>query len=79
MSKKSNAKRSMSNRSRRIIRMAHLRTRYPFSESHIYALIKQGKFPKPFALVPGGRAKGWYEDVIDEFFANCTADETEAI
>ena len=79
MSKKSRATRSKSKRSRRIRRMAHLRTRYPFSESHIYSLIKQGKFPKPFPLIPGGRAKGWYEDVIDEFFANCTADETEAI
>ena len=52
MSKKSRATRSKSKRSRRIIRMAHLRTRYPFSESHIYSLIKQGKFPKPFPLVP---------------------------
>lgn len=79
MSKKSRATRSKSKRSRRIIRMAHLRTRYPLSESHIYSLIKQGKFPKPFALVPGGRAKGWYEDVIDDFFANSTTDEAEVV
>jgi prophage regulatory protein len=53
--------------SRRIIRMAQLREKYPLSESHIYALIKQGRFPKPFPLVLGGRAVGWYEDTIDEF------------
>jgi prophage regulatory protein len=53
--------------SRRIIRMAQLRAKFPLSESHIYGLIKQGKFPKPFPLVPGGRATGWYEDTIDEF------------
>lgn len=52
---------------RRIIRMAQLRAKFPLSESHIYGLIKQGKFPKPFPLVPGGRATGWYEDTIDEF------------
>ena len=56
---------------RRVIRMAQLRAKCPLSESHIYGLIKQGKFPKPFPLVPGGRAVGWYEDVIDEFFADC--------
>jgi prophage regulatory protein len=55
--------------SRRIIRMAQLREKYPLSESHIYALIKQGRFPKPFPLVSGGRAVGWYEDTIDDYFS----------
>ncbi len=64
---------------RRIIRMAHLRARYPLSESHIYWLIKQGKFPKPFPLVPGGRAVGWYEDVIDDYFSACANDISEVI
>lgn len=56
---------------RRIIRMTQLREKYPLSESHIYSLIKQGLFPKPFALVPGGRAVGWYEDTVDDYLANC--------
>lgn len=56
---------------RRVIRMAQLRQKYPFSESHIYSLIKRGMFPKPFPLVPGGRAVGWYEDTIDEFLSRC--------
>jgi prophage regulatory protein len=64
---------------RRSIRMAQLRAKYPLSESHIYSLIKQGKFPKPFSLVPGGRAAGWYEDVIDDYFATCSNDLTEVI
>ena len=56
---------------RRIIRMAQLRAKYPLSESHIYWLIKHGRFPKPFSLVPGGRAMGWFEDVIDDHFNSC--------
>lgn len=64
---------------RRIIRMAQLRAKCLLSESHIYGLIKQGKFPKPFPLVPGGRAVGWYEDTIDEHFAACANSMTEAV
>ncbi len=54
---------------RRIIRMAQLREKYPLSESHIYSLIKQGLFPKPFPLVPGGRAVGWYEETVDDYLS----------
>jgi predicted DNA-binding transcriptional regulator AlpA len=56
---------------RRIIRMAQLREKFPLSESHIYSLIKQGLFPKPFPLVPGGRAVGWYEDTVDDYLSTC--------
>ena len=64
---------------RRIIRMAQLRAKYPLSESHIYWLIKHGKFPKPFSLVPGGRARGWFEDVIDDHFNYCAFDSKEGV
>jgi predicted DNA-binding transcriptional regulator AlpA len=57
MSQKSLAYEAKPNR--RIIRMDELRAKYLLSASHIYWLIKKGKFPKPFSLVPGGRAKGW--------------------
>ena len=69
MSQKSLAYEAKSNR--RIIRMDELRAKYPLSASHIYWLIKKGKFPKPFSLVPGGRAKGWFEDTIDDYLATC--------
>ncbi len=39
---------------RRIIRMAQLRQKYPVSESQIFSLIKRGRFPRPFALAPEG-------------------------
>jgi predicted DNA-binding transcriptional regulator AlpA len=51
----------------RIIRMRELRQKLRLSPSHIYALISRGLFPAPFPLVPGGRAKGWDEAVVDAF------------
>ena len=44
-----------------IVRMRELAARLTLSSSHLYALIKAGKFPKPVDLVPGGRSKGWPE------------------
>ena len=55
--------------SRRVIRMKRLREKYPYSESSIYDQIKRGLFPAPFPLVEGGRARGWFEDEIDEYLA----------
>ena len=54
---------------RRVIRMKRLREKYPYSESSIYDQIKRGLFPAPFPLVEGGRARGWFEDEIDEYLA----------
>ena len=51
---------------RRVLRMAQLREKIPLSESHLYALISQGRFPKPFHTA-GGRASFWYEEDIDEW------------
>jgi prophage regulatory protein len=53
---------STTNNSReQIVRMRELAGRLTISSSHLYALIKAGKFPKPVELVPGGRSKGWPE------------------
>lgn len=56
----------------RIIRMKQLLEKMPFTASHIYALIKEDKFPKPFQLIPNGRAKGWHESVIDQWIIENT-------
>lgn len=53
----------------RILRMKQLLDKIPFTASHIYGLIKEEKFPKPFHLIPNGRAKGWHESVIDQWIA----------
>ena len=51
----------------RIIRMRDLIEKVGYAESTIYALVKNGKFPAPFKLTPGGRANGWFEHTIDEY------------
>ena len=55
----------------RIIRMRELIEKVGYAESTIYALIKDGKFPAPFKLTPGGRANGWFEHTIDEYLQTC--------
>ncbi len=51
----------------RILRMRDLQQRLQLSQSHIFSLITRGDFPKPFVLVPGGRAVGWLEPQIDQW------------
>ena len=58
---------SKARKDRRIIRMKGVRAKYPLSESSIYDKIKRGLFPAPFTLSKGGRARGWFEDEIDDY------------
>jgi prophage regulatory protein len=53
----------------RILRMRQLAEKLSLSDSHIYALIQQNQFPKPFTLVHGRRAMGWYESDIDAWLS----------
>tara|TARA_B100000780_G_scaffold109088_1_gene76278 strand:- start:222 stop:443 length:222 start_codon:yes stop_codon:yes gene_type:complete len=54
----------------RILRMQDLPDRIGFRPSTIYELIAKGKFPRPFKLMPGGRAAGWLEATIDDWIAD---------
>ncbi len=51
----------------RIIRMRDLKQKMKLGQSTLHALIAKGAIPKPFHLVPGGRAVGWYESDIDDW------------
>ena len=51
----------------RILRMHDLVNKVGYAKSTIYGLVKEGKFPAPFKLTPGGRANGWFEHTIDEY------------
>jgi len=53
----------MSEKHQRLLRLADVRDRVPYSRSTIYQLIAQGKFPKPISI--GERAVAWLESDID--------------
>lgn len=55
----------MSEKTQRLLRLADVRSRVPYSRSTIYQLIAQGKFPKPISM--GERAVAWLESEIDEW------------
>jgi prophage regulatory protein len=49
----------------RILRHADVAMRLGLSESKLFALVSEGIFPRPFIIVPGGRATGWLESDVD--------------
>jgi prophage regulatory protein len=53
--------------SKRIIRMQHTTHKVGLKQSAVFDLVARGLFPKPFSIVPGGRAKGWLEEDIDQW------------
>ncbi len=54
-----------STRERKIIRRTILREKIPLSDSQIWRLERDGKFPPRIRLGP--LAVGWFEDEIDEW------------
>ena len=49
----------------RIIRPKKVCEKTDFGPSTLFNLIARGLFPKPFLIIPGGRAKGWLESEVD--------------
>ncbi len=52
---------------RRILRLPTVEAKTGFKRTHLYKLMKEGKFPKSIPL--GVRAVGWYADEIDQWIA----------
>ena len=52
---------------KRVLRMRESCLKVGLGQSSLYDLISRGIFPKPFPLVPGGRAVGWLEEDIDQW------------
>jgi prophage regulatory protein len=44
-----------------VIRHAQVCAKLQISSAKLFDLIAKGLFPKPFQLIPGGRAVGWLE------------------
>lgn len=51
----------------RVIRHAQVRAKLRVSSSKLFDMCAKGLFPKPFTLIPGGRAVGWLERDVDEW------------
>lgn len=50
-----------------ILRHADVRAKLAVSASTLFDLIARGVFPKPFPIIPGGRAKGWLQSDVDRW------------
>ena len=59
-----------------IVRHAHVCQKLQISSAKLFDLVAQGIFPKPFAIVPGGRAVGWLERDVDAWILNRKAEAT---
>ncbi len=64
-------------KSPRILRMKDLPAKVGFAPSTIYELIAKGIFPKPFKLMPGGRAAGWLESTVDNWLRQYSIDNND--
>jgi len=53
----------------RVLRMTDVRIKTGLCQSTIHELVNRLVFPKPFKLVPGGRAVGWLESQIDQWIS----------
>lgn len=49
----------------RIIRPQQARERIGVSPAKFSDMIARGQFPKPFTIIPNGRAVGWLEGDVD--------------
>lgn len=62
-----------------IIRHASVCSKLQLSSAKLFDMVARGQFPKPFALVPGGRAVGWLEqDVVNWVLERKEASSKEA-
>lgn len=51
----------------RVIRHNQVCQKMQISSAKLFDMVATGIFPKPFQLVPGGRAVGWLEQDVDQW------------
>lgn len=51
----------------RVIRHAMVRKKLQVSSAKLFDMVARGQFPKPFTLIPNGRAVGWLESEVDQW------------
>lgn len=61
----------------RVIRHAEVRQKLNVSGAKLFDMVAKGIFPKPFVIIPGGRAVGWLEADVDAWIVGRSADRRE--
>ena len=49
----------------RVLRHLEVRTKLNVSAAKLFDMVSKGQFPKPFTIIPGGRAVGWLDGDVD--------------
>ena len=60
-----------------VLRHAEVKKRLKVSSAKLFDMVAKGQFPKPFKIVPGGRAVGWLESDVDEWVLDRKATLTQ--
>lgn len=50
-----------------VIRHSQVCNKLQLSSAKLFDMVARGHFPKPFTLIPGGRAVGWLERDVDQW------------
>jgi prophage regulatory protein len=50
-----------------VIRHKQVCQKLQISSAKLFDMVAHSQFPKPFSLIPGGRAVGWLESDVDQF------------
>lgn len=51
----------------RVVRHAQVCEKLQVSSATLFDMVARGIFPKPFALIPGGRSVGWLTRDVDQW------------
>ena len=54
-------------KSRRGLRLPAVEAKTGMRKSQILDAVERGVFPRPFKIIPGGRAIAWAQDEIDQY------------
>jgi prophage regulatory protein len=53
-----------------IVRHKDVKQKLKISSAKLFDMVAKGLFPKPFPIVPGGRAVGWLETDVNQWIEN---------
>jgi prophage regulatory protein len=62
-----------------IVRHADVCRKLKVSGAKLFDMIAKGQFPKPFTIIPGGRAVGWLARDVDAWILDRCASTQEAL